>query len=82
MVTVNPRDFEDVRSRWLAGLCPCCGSEICGWDHTYRDESYEPEPIAEGVMICGRCVGNEHVVDPEFRDAMLAALLPGKAVSA
>lgn len=76
-MTLNPLDLEDVRTRWLAGLCPCCGAGICGWDHTYRDESFEPEAIGEGVVICGRCVGNQHLGDPEFRVAMLMAIVGG-----
>lgn len=73
---LNPLDFADCRSRWLAGECPCCGGEIC--EHY---DGTQPEPLGEGVMICGRCIANEHMADPEFCGAMLGALLPGKAVT-
>jgi len=33
-----------------------------GWTDNNGDE-YEPELIAEGVVICGRCVGNKHCDD-------------------
>lgn len=79
MAVTDSRDFAGARARWLAARCPCCGGEICGWDHPYRDEAFEPEAIGEDVMLCGRCIGNEHAADPEFRDAMLAAILPGGA---
>jgi hypothetical protein len=35
----------------------------------------EPEPIAEGVTICGRCAANGHMRDG-FDLALLAALVP------
>jgi hypothetical protein len=71
-LTINPAGFDGARSRWLAGLCPCCGSEVC----EYYYDGTMPEAIGEGVMICGQCIANRHVIDPEFRAAMLAAILP------
>jgi CO dehydrogenase/acetyl-CoA synthase alpha subunit len=66
------------RKRWEAGLCPCCAGDICEWTATYDGTVYEPEPIAEGVMMCGRCIGNEHHAG-EFNvvPLILAALVPG-----
>ena len=64
-------DFGDARRRWLAGDCPCCGMDA-GWPDV---DGTEPEPIAEGVLICGRCIRNGHP-DPPVRALMLAALLP------
>ncbi len=61
----------DTYRRWAAGLCPCCGAELDWW----RD--IEPQAIGEGVMVCGRCVDNEHGIRPEeaeMRDAMLEAI--------
>jgi len=67
-------DFDGTRERWLAGLCPCCGGDLCEWE--WRDEVHEPQPIAEGVMLCGRCIGNEHHVTPGFTEVILASLVP------
>jgi hypothetical protein len=64
-------DFSDARPRWLAGLCPCCGMPA---DLEHVDGT-EAEAIAEGVIICGRCVANRHMDGP-VRSLMVAALLP------
>lgn len=40
---------------WSHGRCPCCGGELA--------ESVNGVPcraIGEGVMMCGRCIENEH----------------------
>lgn len=66
----------ETRERWLAGLCLCCGGEMGSWDHPYLDEHYEPSMIAEGVMLCGRCTGCQHLENPRLRAACLAALVP------
>jgi hypothetical protein len=80
-MTIDPEDFAGCRAYWLAGLCPCCGGELDDWVSLAGDV-VDPEAIGEGVMLCGRCTGNEHAADPEFRDAMLAAILPpGLAVA-
>ena len=72
---IEPGDFEDARPRWLAGLCPCCGSDICEWE--WNDVTTEPEAIAEGVMICGRCIANDHLNAADgFTQALLASLVP------
>jgi hypothetical protein len=63
-------DFAACRGSWLAGRCPCCSADLDWWGR-------DPEPIAEGVMICGRCAENEHHADPEFIQMMLTSLLPG-----
>jgi hypothetical protein len=67
---IRREDFADARARWLAGLCPCCGGEVC--EH---HDGTEPAPIAEGVMICGRCIANYHLAQPDFVETMLASLL-------
>ncbi len=71
---MNEADFDDCRSRWLAGLCPCCGASICEWE--WDDVVWEPAAIAEGVQLCGRCIGNEHDVTPGFTELLLASLVP------
>jgi hypothetical protein len=73
-VPVYASDFADARPRWLAGLCPCCGGDICEWE--WRDDIWEPKAIGEGVMICGRCVGNDHMAPDGFVELLLASLLP------
>jgi hypothetical protein len=75
-MTVYLRDSElaGCRSSWLAGMCPCCGSEICGWE--WNGAVHEPQAIAEDVLLCGRCAGNQHLNDPELRTAVLIALVP------
>jgi len=40
----------DIRGRWLAGLCPCCGGPL--------DD--DAQPVAEGVMMCEYCLHREH----------------------
>ena len=64
-------------SRWAAGLCPCCGMDIEPWE--WQDVITDPEPLVEGVMVCGRCVANEHLSRPgyeeEGRQAMLEAIV-------
>jgi hypothetical protein len=70
---INLDDFSDARARWLAGKCPCCGMEIEEWY-----DGTEPEALGEGVSICGRCVANQHMTDPDVLEAMLRSLLPGQ----
>jgi len=65
---------SDIRPRWEAGLCPCCGSELCAWPGPDGTE-HQPAPIAEGVIMCGRCIGNQHN-DAETTAALLSALVP------
>lgn len=77
MIPFDPREFEGSRARWLRGLCPCCGGRLCEWE--WRGEVHEPAPIGEGVMLCGRCIGNEHHLTPEFVPLMLASLVPLEA---
>lgn len=43
---------------WRAGRCPCCGGPLDSWE--WRGEVTEPQALAELVMLCGRCVANEH----------------------
>jgi hypothetical protein len=68
---VAPEGFTGSRERWLAGLCPCCGAEMNWWPST------EPQTVADGVVMCGRCIENEHHLRPPgFLPLLLAALLP------
>lgn len=55
----DEEEDADTRRRFLAGLCPCCCGDIIPWPGPDGID-YEPEPVAEGVMLCGRCIGNEH----------------------
>lgn len=67
--------YPQVRRLWLAGLCICCGGELRGWDHPYRDGHYEPSAVAGGAYLCGRCTGNRHLEDfPELKAALLRTL--------
>lgn len=67
--------YEDIRPRWLAGCCPCCAGCIDDWE--WQGQVHDPEPIGEGVILCGRCIANRHHSDPPVnRLLLLAALLP------
>jgi len=35
------------------------------WTHPGTGEVTGPEPVAEGVSLCGRCIANEHHRNPE-----------------
>ena len=77
MSVVDGTDFPGCRDHWLAGKCPCCGMSLSPWPAPGGSE-VEPEAVAEGVIFCGRCIGNEHHLQPpEFLPGMLEALLPG-----
>lgn len=54
--------------RWASLCCPCCGAEL---------EAADPDrqAIGEGVVICGRCVLNDHLEPPALVAAMLEAIL-------
>lgn len=64
--------YSVVRERWLAGRCPCCGSDDVAGDPDAR-------PVAEGVLFCGYCCGDGHGhhEDEEHVANMLRSLLPG-----
>jgi hypothetical protein len=67
-------DYENARRLWLAGRCPCCGTEA---DEPDVDGT-EPELIGEGVLMCGRCIRNRHMdYPPGSGEALLLAVLPG-----
>jgi hypothetical protein len=74
-VCIIPEDFRDAYARWKMLLCPCCASEMCDWE--WRGEVTEPRAIAEGIMLCGRCIANDHAADPEFVVAMMRAIAAG-----
>lgn len=68
-------EFYGSRERWLAGLCPCCGCCLCDWE--WLGVVHEPLPIGESVVLCGRCIGNEHhLTPPGYAELLLASLLP------
>lgn len=67
-------DKSYIRKAFDRGMCPCCCSPLFGW--TGNDgEEHEPEPIAEGVEICGRCVGNKHCDDSPAGQSTLRYIL-------
>lgn len=71
-----PADFfSDAHARWAAGRCPCCASDMCEWE--WNGEVAEPRAIGEGVMMCGRCVANNHHEETGFIPAMLEAIASG-----
>jgi hypothetical protein len=45
----------DTYRRWAAGLCACCGGELCEWIDGTPEQA-----VAEGVQFCGRCMANCH----------------------
>jgi hypothetical protein len=69
-----------IRELWLKGLCPCCAGSMIKWEH--QDGTvYEPEFVADMVMLCGRCIGNEHTRDDpagrETLETILRAIADG-----
>lgn len=54
---------ETVRRYYQAGRCPCCGSGLYEWRNNKGDVFY-PEAIGEEVLLCGRCIANEHQIRP------------------
>lgn len=64
-------EARELRRRWMAGRCPCCGGGLYSWPGPDGVE-HQPEAIGEGVMMCGRCMGNEHYI--ETADLILKAL--------
>jgi hypothetical protein len=44
------------------------------WTHPSTGEVTEPEPVAEGVMLCGRCIANEHMDPPGYLEALLESI--------
>lgn len=58
-MTIDDTQTETARSRWAAGLCPCCGQTL----DTDRDGN---PPITIGthdnqpVQICGECQRRGH----------------------
>lgn len=60
---------------WAAGRCPCCQGDLSDWCHPSTWEITDPEPVAEGVILCGRCIANEHHLAPlGFLEALLEAI--------
>lgn len=82
---ITEEEARHIRRYWLAGLCLCCGGELIPWESPNGTGTvHDPEPVAEGVIACGRCIGNRHFDDeangfPGFLDMMLKALLPETA---
>lgn len=73
---LKKEDFRDARARWLRGLCPCCGAPPDEWEHYRTGEVTEPKAIAEDVVICGRCIANDHLEPDGFVEFLLASLIP------
>ena len=73
-MTIPAEWLKDCRRLWQAGLCLCCGGELCGWK--WNGIVHEPTAIAEGVMMCGRCIGNNHQEVDGLLTGMLRALVP------
>lgn len=72
-------DYAGCRAYWKAGRCPCCGGKLVPWPGPDGTE-HQPEAVAEGVMFCGRCIGNRHHSDestPGFLRMMLTAIAAG-----
>lgn len=70
---LTEEDAEHARRYHRAGLCPCCGSKLGEWtDNDY--EVIEPQAIGEGVVLCGRCIGNKHQETPGFLEWLLLSL--------
>ena len=63
---------DTIYRKWAAGLCPCCGADLCPWTGRIDGvlSEIDPGPVAEGVMFCGRCMAMEHLQRPEERHAM------------
>lgn len=47
-----------IYNSWAAGRCPCCGMALDEW--WWKGEVTQPVAIGEGVIMCGRCIANEH----------------------
>lgn len=63
------------RAYWEAGRCPCCGAGLDPWE--WAGVEHQAAAVAEGVMFCGRCIGNQHTEPPEVLAAILAAIVAG-----
>lgn len=63
---------------WRGGLCPCCGDDLVLWE--WDGTVYEPEAVAEEVILCGRCIGNEHY-RPDELEYVLGLLALGANVA-
>lgn len=66
--------FAGTYRLWTAGLCPCDGAELDKYIGS-DGQPVEPEAIAEGVMLCGRCIAMEHHIrPPEVKEGILKAI--------
>lgn len=70
---LDDEDANHTRRYYQAGMCPCCGSDLTSWPSP-SGEYIEPQAIAEGVMLCGRCIGNEHQETPGFVEWILQSI--------
>jgi len=64
----------DAARLYHAGRCPCCGSKLYEWTDS-RDVTYQPAQIGEGVLLCGRCIGNEHHETQEVVEFILRDII-------
>ena len=64
-----------IRDLWAAGRCPCCGCFPAASEGTYGGQ---PKAIGEGVIMCGRCIENEHGRESDqFIPTMLRCIVLG-----
>jgi hypothetical protein len=63
---------DETYRRWSDGWCPCCAGDIDEWI-----DGTQPQAIGEGVMLCGRCIANEHHLEPP---ALVMAILEAIAL--
>lgn len=66
--------YAGCRAAWRAGRCPCCSGVLEDW--TWGEVTHQPAAVAEGVVFCGRCIGQRHHLDlPLFLPQLLKALV-------
>jgi hypothetical protein len=59
------------------GRCPCCCSYIDEWPAP-DGSVVQPQAVAEGVVFCGRCIGNKHHIShPEVLVNILKWIVTG-----
>jgi hypothetical protein len=63
-----------IRRAFMNGWCPCCQGRMISWPGPDGTE-WDPAPIAEGVMACGRCHGNQHFRNDDAGNKTLATIL-------
>lgn len=62
---------------WELGNCVCCSGTLDSYvkgNDTDGYEKVECSPIAEDILICGRCTAMEHLRDPTLLELVLMAV--------